>query len=284
MSRRQASSSASWSRCPLLRRSSGPARLPSASSTAASAAVHSGVSSPPSFPAPRNVLASRRLRSSNPSSSSVSGRAVAWRILSNRPSRSRRSAPPSAASSRIWSAPSRCSAGSRSVHSQICRPHDSEIFAAARASRTAGWVVSRRIHLMASAAAPPVIWVCHFSQVRAEPWPSSSYPPWASNARSTRARAAVCSAAARSSARRQSACSAVVSDAASAAVRYWSPALIAESASPAVAGGAGGWPGRHIVGPPWGWGLVGRGVRSVVSIVSSMLSGGSDIPGASANS
>jgi hypothetical protein len=45
-----ASSSASCCRCPFDRRSSGPARLPKASSTAASAAAQRGVRSPSSFP------------------------------------------------------------------------------------------------------------------------------------------------------------------------------------------------------------------------------------------
>src|SRR5258708_580833 len=47
ISRRAASSGASWSRCHFDVRSSGPARLPSASSAAASAAAHAGGSGRP---------------------------------------------------------------------------------------------------------------------------------------------------------------------------------------------------------------------------------------------
>jgi hypothetical protein len=101
----------------------------------------------------------------------------------------------------------------------MCRAHDSETLAAASASATAGWADSRRIHPIASDAAPPLIWVCHFSQVRVDPWPSSAQPSWAWNAARIFARAAVCIDCTRSRDRRQPACSAVVSEATSAALR-----------------------------------------------------------------
>src|SRR5262249_786430 len=132
----------------------------------------------------------------------------------------------------------------------------SETPAAASAPATTGCAVSRRIHPIAPVAAPPVTRVCHLSHVRVLPWPSSVQPSSAWNAVRIRDLAAVCIEMTCSSARRQSASSAVVSDPRSAAVRKPSPALIADSASPAVAGGAGGWPGRYIaLGLPLGGGL-----------------------------
>ena len=81
--------------------------------------------------------------------------------------------------------------------------------------------------------------VWHFSHVRAEPCPSSSWPAWALNADSTRDRAAMCIDDARSSPRRQSACTAEGIDAASAAASQPSPACTIAIASVAVAGVAG---------------------------------------------
>ena len=69
----QPACSASWNRCPSVRGSSDPAFLPSASSTACTAAAHSGVRLPRITPAPPNVVAACTYRSSNPSSS-ASGR------------------------------------------------------------------------------------------------------------------------------------------------------------------------------------------------------------------
>ena len=65
----QPACSASWNRCPSVRVSSAPAFLPSASSTACTAAAHSGVRLPRITPAPPNVVAACTYRSSNPSSS-----------------------------------------------------------------------------------------------------------------------------------------------------------------------------------------------------------------------
>ena len=65
----QPACSASWNRCPSVRVSSGPAFLPSASSTAWTAAAHSGVRFPRMTPAPPNVVPACTYRSSNPSSS-----------------------------------------------------------------------------------------------------------------------------------------------------------------------------------------------------------------------
>ena len=65
VSRRIASASASWYRCPLVRSSSFPAGAASASSTAATAAAHSAVRSPCSTPAPPMVVASFTSRSAN---------------------------------------------------------------------------------------------------------------------------------------------------------------------------------------------------------------------------
>ena len=68
ISRRQASSIASWRRCARVRVSSGPAFWPRASSTTVSAAAQAGVRSPWSRPAPPKVVSSHSARSSNPSS------------------------------------------------------------------------------------------------------------------------------------------------------------------------------------------------------------------------
>ena len=65
VSRRIASASASWYRCPLVRSSSFPAGADSASSTAATAAAHSAVRSPCMTPAPPIVVASFTSRSAN---------------------------------------------------------------------------------------------------------------------------------------------------------------------------------------------------------------------------
>ena len=92
---------------------------------------------------------------------------------------------------------------------------------------------------MAPAAAAPVTRVCHFSQVRAEPCPSSSYPACAWNAPSTRDRAAVAIDSARSRPRRLLACSAMGSAATSVVASQPSPACTIATASAAVAGAAG---------------------------------------------
>ena len=73
----------------------------------------------------------------------------------------------------------------------MARAHDGEMAPSARAVLIAGWAASRRVQPTAPAAAPLVIWVCHFSQARAVCWPSSSWPPLAVKAASTRACAAV---------------------------------------------------------------------------------------------
>ncbi len=169
ISRRQASSSASWSRWPLLRVSSGPAFLPSASSTARSAAVHCGVRSPSTRPASCNVRSSRSHRSANPPSSSGSGPAQRRCISPASPARSARSAPPAAAASRIASASACLPAGSWPVQAQISRAHDAEMSPAASASPMAGCAARRRAHATAPAAAPRVTRVCQRSHARAEP-------------------------------------------------------------------------------------------------------------------
>ena len=66
ISRRHASSSASWRRWAAVRLSSGPAFFPKDSSTAASAAAQPGARSPLSRPAPRNVTSSHRPRLTEP--------------------------------------------------------------------------------------------------------------------------------------------------------------------------------------------------------------------------
>ena len=86
MSRRQASSSASWRRWVTVRVSSGPPGLPSASSTAVTAAAQPGVRSPVRRPAPPNVRSSSSRRSSSPSSS-ASGWPICARSSSAAPAR-----------------------------------------------------------------------------------------------------------------------------------------------------------------------------------------------------
>ena len=73
ISRRHASSIASWRRCAAVRVSSGPAFCPSASSTTVSAAAQAGVRSPCSRPAPPKVVSSHSARSSNPSLAGIGG-------------------------------------------------------------------------------------------------------------------------------------------------------------------------------------------------------------------
>ena len=68
-SRRIASASASWQRCSCVRVSCASAGADRASSTACTAAAHSGVRSPCSTPAPPSVVTSRSARSPNDSSS-----------------------------------------------------------------------------------------------------------------------------------------------------------------------------------------------------------------------
>ena len=104
ISRRQASSRASWRRWAFVRSSSGPAFFPRDSSTACSAAAHSGVRFPSRWPAPSKCVDRVTARRVNPSSPSWSGGAQRDKISSARPCRSARSAPPAAAASRIWSA------------------------------------------------------------------------------------------------------------------------------------------------------------------------------------
>ena len=77
VSRRIASASASWYRWPLVRSSSAPAGAASASSTAATAAAHSGVRSPWMTPAPPMVVASFTSRSANSRPGSWSGQVPA---------------------------------------------------------------------------------------------------------------------------------------------------------------------------------------------------------------
>ena len=87
ISRRHASSIASWRRCAAVRVSSGPARCPNASSTTLKAAAQAGVRSACSRPAPPKVVPSHSARSSNPS---LSASGVAWaRSSISRPSRAR---------------------------------------------------------------------------------------------------------------------------------------------------------------------------------------------------
>ena len=108
----QPACSASWNRCPSVRGSSAPAFLPSASSTACTAAAHSGVRFPRITPAPPNVVPACTYRSSNPSSS-ASGRDARHRSTAT-PAMIRRSssdAPACAACTRILIVSARSSAG-----------------------------------------------------------------------------------------------------------------------------------------------------------------------------
>ena len=137
-SRRQASSSASWRRCAAVRVSSGPAFLPNASSTAASAAAQPGLRSPCARPAPENVMPRWKFRSPKPSwPSSRSGPRVRWWIASARRPRSARSAPSVAA----WhQQPVRVvsDTGGQPVGpaAQLPRPGRGELTAGQRASRS----------------------------------------------------------------------------------------------------------------------------------------------------
>ncbi len=148
-------------------------------------------------------------------------------------------APPAAAANKIVSASPRLSSGNWSVQAQIARAHDAEMAASASAWPTDGCASSRFIHPMAAAAAPPVIRVCHVSHDRAEPWPSSEYPPWLLNAASILAWADVAADSARASSRRHSAWSATGMEAASASFRNASPARTAAVASATL---VNGWP------------------------------------------
>ncbi len=88
--------------------------------------------------------------------------------------------------------------------------------------------------------------VCQRSQVRGDPWPSSSYPEAASNAESTDARAAVWIEATRSSSRRQSACRAAGTDATSAAASQLSASTAIRTASVTDVGSLLGAPGVWV--------------------------------------
>ena len=115
ISRRHASSSASWRRCHDRPQVLGPGPLPQRVQHRRPAPRCTAGSGP--RPASRTARTSHpgdRPRPVNPSSPSRSGRAVRRRISSARAARSARSAPPAAAASKIASASARHSAGSRS--------------------------------------------------------------------------------------------------------------------------------------------------------------------------
>ena len=106
--------------------SSGPLLLDSASSTADTAAAAVPVRSPVSRPAPPRVVSSQTARSLNVSlsrSGAVRDRSI---ISWAKAPRSASPAPPRAAASRIWSASSRRSSGSWSVHSHKLFAHDAD--------------------------------------------------------------------------------------------------------------------------------------------------------------
>ena len=111
------------------------------------------------------------------------------------------------------------------------RAHDGEISPSANAADTAGWAARRFIQPTAPAAAPLVIWVCHFSHARSLCCPSSSCAPLAANAPSIRACAAVYADSALASSRKQSACTAPGRSAAGTWFKYASPDRTAASAS-----------------------------------------------------
>jgi integrase/recombinase XerD len=163
-----ASASASWYRWAWVRVSCAPAGADSASSTAPTTAAHAGVRSPPSTPAPPNVVSSRTARSSNARpgfSSGTSGRDRSYNSAAS-PARSRRSIPARAAVTRIASAAGRHSRGSLSVQPQIARPNDSDISRSASAATTCGCAASRRAHAIWPTAAPLVTPVLCISQAR----------------------------------------------------------------------------------------------------------------------
>ncbi len=136
-------------------------------------------------------------RPANPSSPSVSGRARRFCNSSASAPRSSRSAPPSAAPSKVISGVGDGVVSSGSLPCQS-RPRDRT----SRAGRTFGdasgsqgvahrTVISGRENRAVLAqrsgnhdreAAPPVTRVCHFSHARGEPCPSSSWPTCAQNA------------------------------------------------------------------------------------------------------
>ena len=171
-------------------------------------------------------MSSHTRRSRNPSSSpagppspSASGGADRSSISPASMARSACVAPPAAAASRIASASSRMSGGSRSDPSHTSRANDTLTSAAASAALTRGCTASRRIQPMAPAAAPPVTRVCHRSHDLAVACPSASNPPPALNAASTRAWAATCAASARANARRHPASASAGQSATSAPAR-----------------------------------------------------------------
>ena len=119
-----------------MRVSSGPRRLPIDSSTAATAAVHSGVRFPRTQPALPKVVLTCTNRSSNPSPSSGLGCCARYCSTAALASivRSSKDAPAAAAASKIWSVSPRSSAGSLRVSQSSWFTHDGEIAPAAIAS------------------------------------------------------------------------------------------------------------------------------------------------------
>ena len=195
---------------------------------ACSAAVQAGVRSPSAFPAPPNVVPSRRYRSANPSSSPSSplpsSGSGCWAcqvsaMVRARTARSSSGSPLAAASSRIWSASSRLSAGSLSVQAAISLAQDSEMSPAAIVSAIRRCRASRLCQATAPPAAPLEMPVRLISQARADRCPSGSYPDWAVNADRTAALTAVSLACARCSRASISPCAAVPSDAQSTPAR-----------------------------------------------------------------
>src|SRR6185312_3290632 len=75
-------------------------------------------------------------------------------ISANSAASSSSPSPPAAAATRASSASSRTRSGSLSVHTQISRPTDSEIFPAASAASTRGCVATRLAHALCPTAAP----------------------------------------------------------------------------------------------------------------------------------
>ncbi len=135
-SRRIASPSASWQRCSCVLVSSASAGADMASSTACTAAAHSGVRSTCSTTAPHSVVTSRSARYSNDSSLSRSGSSARDRsyISANSPARSDSNSAETAASARILSASSRRYSSSLYVHRHNVSDTDSEISPAAKAA------------------------------------------------------------------------------------------------------------------------------------------------------
>ncbi len=105
----------------------------------------------------------RSAKSRPGSSSGRSDRACSY-ICANSAANSSSPSPPAAAARSCSSASSRAWSGSLPVHTQISRPADSEIFPAASAAITRGWVVVRLAHAVWPTAAPRVIPVRWISQ------------------------------------------------------------------------------------------------------------------------